>query len=106
MIEDVNYSQMEDTNQRSKEHWKGKTAFQLKLLVPNMTSRHAKTTPEPPTTKLKPDTEGQARKANDLKQFQGGPSPDTVDGSRIVSKILNKSGGGITLRHEGTVPST
>ena len=33
VTKDVNYNQMKDSKQRSKEHWKGKTVFQLKLPV-------------------------------------------------------------------------
>ena len=87
MTEDVNYIQMKDLNQQSKEHWKGKTIFQLKLPVPSMTSRLAKTKPEPPKTELRLDTVGRTKKANDLKRSRGVPSPDTVDGSRMVSKL-------------------
>ena len=67
VTEDVNYNQMKDPNQRSKKHWKGKTVFQLKLPVPSMTSRLAKTKPEPPKTELRLDTDGRTKKANDLK---------------------------------------
>ena len=80
VTEDVNCNQMKDPNQRSKEHWKGKTVFQLKLPVPSMTSRLAKTKPEPPKTELRLDTDGQIKKANDLKRSRGVPSPDTACG--------------------------
>ena len=45
-----------------------------------MTSRLAKTKPEPPKTELRLDTDGQTKKANDLKRSRGVPSPDAVDG--------------------------
>ena len=87
MTEDMNYNQMKDPNQRSKEHWKGKTIFQLKPLFPSMTSRLAKTKLEPPKTELRLDTDGQTQKANDLKRSRGVPSQDIVDGSRLVSNL-------------------
>ena len=87
MTENMNYNQMKDPNQRSKEHWKGETVFQLKLPVPSMTSRLAKTKPEPPKTELRLDTDGRTQKANDLKRSRGVPSQDIVDGSRLVSNL-------------------
>ena len=97
VTEEVNCNQRKDPNQRSKEHWQGKTVFQMELPVPSMTSRLAKTKPEPPKTELRLDTDGRTKKANDLKRSRDVPNQATRDGIKMVSN-WNRSGDAITLR--------